>query len=62
MLILARNVGQKIMIGNDVVVTITSINDYQVKVGIDAPRSTEIYREEIFDKVNNERFENRGNR
>lgn len=47
MLILSRNVGQKILVGDDIEITITGILGGQVRVGIDAPKEIEIDREEI---------------
>ena len=47
LLVLARNVGEKIIIGDDITITITAINGKQVKVGIDAPRHLRVDREEI---------------
>lgn len=47
MLILTRKVGESIIIGDDIVVTITQVNNYQVRLGIEAPKSVEVHREEI---------------
>ena len=47
LLVLARNVGEKIIIGDDITITITAINGKQVKVGVDAPRHLRVDREEI---------------
>lgn len=54
MLILARKVGQSIMIGDDVEVTITSIVGNQVKLGIQAPKHISVDREEIRYRKNSE--------
>jgi len=56
MLLITRRVGEKIMIGDDVVVHVMEIVGNTVRVGIEAPRSTPVYREEIWDAV---RAENR---
>lgn len=47
MLVLSRRVGEKIKIGDDVVVTILAIKGNQVRVGIDAPPATTILRDEL---------------
>jgi len=56
-LVLTRKVGQKIMIGDSVVVTVTGISHGQVKIAIDAPKSISVDREEIYkSKKNNPRY------
>jgi len=55
MLLLSRNIGKKIMIGDNVVVTIVSVNGNQVKVGIDAPSTVAVHREEIYDRIQGEK-------
>jgi len=47
MLVLSRKIGQRIVIGEDIVLTILDIRGGQVRLGIDAPRSQPIYREEL---------------
>lgn len=51
MLVLTRKSGESIMIGNDVVVTVIEVRGDQVRIGIDAPRSVPVHREEIFRQV-----------
>jgi carbon storage regulator len=51
MLILTRKLGQKINIGEDIVITLVEIRGTQVKLGIEAPGSTNIYRREIYEKI-----------
>jgi carbon storage regulator len=51
MLILTRNVGQSIMIGDEVTVTITAVQGGQVKIGIDAPRDISVHREEVYARI-----------
>ena len=56
MLIITRRPGEKIMLGDDIVVHVMEIVGNSVRVGIQAPRSLPVYREEIWDAV---RAENR---
>lgn len=51
MLILKRKIDEEIKIGSDITIKILSIADNQVKIGIEAPKSVEVYRSEIFEKV-----------
>lgn len=48
MLVLSRKKNQSIMIGDDIELTVISIEGDQIKLGINAPRSVEIHRKEIF--------------
>ena len=59
MLIITRKPGEKIMLGDDVVVHVMEIVGNSVRIGIQAPRSLPVYREEIWDAV---REENAGRR
>ena len=54
MLLITRRVGEKIMVGDDVVVHVMEIVGNTVRVGIEAPRSTPVYREEIWHAVREE--------
>ena len=54
MLILTRKIGESIRIGDNVVVKIVSMDNRHVKIGIDAPRSVSVNREEIYQKIQNE--------
>jgi len=58
MLILTRNPGESIFIGDDIKVTVMEINRNQVRIGIEAPRAIEVDREEIRDRKNRESKEN----
>ena len=57
-MILTRNPGESIFIGDDIKVTVMEINRNQVRIGIEAPRAIEVDREEIRDRKNRERKEN----
>ena len=51
MLVLTRRSGESIMIGSDVVVTVLEVRNDQVRIGISAPRSVQVHREEVFRQV-----------
>ena len=53
-LVLSRKAGESIVIGNDVVVTIVEFRGDQVRVGVDAPRSVQVYRRELYDEISRE--------
>ena len=50
MLILTRRRGQSLVVGNEVVITVTQIGPQQVRIGIEAPRATPIVRKEILER------------
>lgn len=54
MLILTRRPSEAIHIGEDIVVTVLSINGGQVRIGIDAPKDIAVHREEIADRIKRE--------
>lgn len=51
MLVLTRKLGEGIVIGDDVTITIVEMKGGNVRIGIDAPRDKKIYRQEIFDRI-----------
>jgi carbon storage regulator len=51
MLALSRKVNESIMIGNDIEVTILEVKGEQVKVGVKAPKSIPVYREEVYTQI-----------
>jgi carbon storage regulator len=55
MLILTRRVGETLMIGNDVTVTVVAVQGTQVRLGIGAPKDVAVHREEIYDRVQAEK-------
>ena len=55
MLILTRRLGESLMIGDDVTITVLSVKGNQVRIGIDAPKSVAVHREEIYHKVQSEK-------
>ena len=56
MLILTRRPDETVMIGDDITITILSFNRAQVRVGIDAPKSIEIHRMEVYDRIQKKRI------
>ena len=54
MLILTRRVGETVMIGDDVTVTVLGVKGNQVRMGINAPRTVAVHREEIFERIKHE--------
>jgi carbon storage regulator len=51
MLILTRRIGEKLVIGDDIMVTVLGVKGTQVRIGVDAPDDVAIHREEIYDRV-----------
>ena len=51
MLILSRKIGEKVMIGDDVSVSIIEIRGDQVRIGVDAPKAVKVFRQEVFDAI-----------
>ena len=58
MLILTRRVGESLRIGDDVSVTVLGIKGSQVRLGVNAPKSVSVHREEVYDRINDENSKN----
>lgn len=54
MLILTRRVGETIMVGDEIAVTVLGVKGTQVRVGIDAPKEVAVHREEIYARIQHE--------
>ena len=54
MLILTRRVGETLMVGDDITVTVLGVKGNQVRIGVNAPRDVAVHREEIYDRIKSE--------
>ena len=62
MLILTRRVGETLVIGDDVTVTVLSVRGNQVRIGVNAPKNVTVHREEIYQRIQQEKEIPQGNK
>ena len=55
MFILTRRVGETLMVGDDVTVTVLGVKGNQVRIGVNAPKEVSVHREEIYMRIQNEK-------